>query len=203
MCAHASVYVCTHPCVSVCVLGSQRGLEKCGWNMVLIWLFAHPAPNNTAGPVPWCLPWAIWSDEGGGVWAWFILAGCETGSITSQKPCWVTTLLWSRGGWAVWESGVRVFGHLRVCVSVECSATLLSKENGCSDASWRGHSCTWLMHTMVHVLSELLWQAECVCLESVGKLNSNSVILLKGSLRTKCHSLKDNVFITLTNICAH
>lgn len=104
-CTHASVYVCTQPRASVCVLGRRRTSGEYGWNMVLIWLFAQHSPPPPAGPVPWRFLWAIWSDEGGGSsWAegWgvrFILAGCETGSITSQQPCWVTTLLWKRAGW--------------------------------------------------------------------------------------------------------
>lgn len=108
--------VCLHttlvrPCV---FLEDRVASVKCGWNMLLIWLSARvsrtPSPRQ---PTPPTLSLGhlvrrrrgFVQDEGWG--SRFVLAGCETGSITSQEPCWVTTPRWRRGHmWGVhaWPS---------------------------------------------------------------------------------------------------
>lgn len=124
-CVHMHLYVFAHKPVHLCVFLENGGPGYKVWMKYGSHLALCPPSPLPGGPLPWRFPWAIWSDEGGAVsWAegWgvrFILAGCETSSITSQEPCWVTTLLWKRGwcggmwGACAWPS-----------VSVKCSVAL-------------------------------------------------------------------------------
>lgn len=154
ICLHKNPH--TSACVCVCVcswttqgLGRVRmkygsNLALCPKGPALLLLLLLPLPPPCCRPTP---PDAFPRPFGQTSWAerWgvrFILAGCETGSITSQEPCWVTTLLWRRGR----AGGLGTWGACaRPSASVKCSVAL-SVWKGCSGTDWRGHSCTWLVY---------------------------------------------------------
>lgn len=50
-CVHMHLYMFAHKPVHPCVPRRLRASVECGWNMVLIWLFAHPAPCRLTPPM--------------------------------------------------------------------------------------------------------------------------------------------------------
>lgn len=160
---HISICLHTTLCIHVCswkMEGLGRVQMKCGSNLALC---PHSSP---ASPFPWCFPWAIWSDEGGGFeLGWGVRGEVYNGGVWDKVHNQLGTLLSNYS--TLEEGGLGLWGAVAwPYAGVKCSVVL-------SVTDWRGHSCTWLAYTIVNVLSGLLGQAEWVCLESVGFSGQN------------------------------
>lgn len=109
MCTHASAYV-AHNRVHPCVFLENGGPHYRVWMKYGSHLALRPPT-----PTPRCFPWAIWSDEGGGVWAG-LRGEVYTGRVWDRLHNLPGTLL---SNYSSTEWGVRVgmrgpLGHLHV-----------------------------------------------------------------------------------------